>query len=291
MTPLGLSIFMCCPISVPKPTCQQKEKEFVIRLTFGKLDLGDEGIKLFAKSDLHIPKSFDKLVKQLDCLIKLLKLLNGTNNIGQQGYQTAQTFLHKNKQEQAQLATQRASIGVQLAFAFDAALQQFLQRFTQVITDTGNEESAIEKGRHTLQTFMRDNLATLFLQVPYGHLPDLALPGSLTTNSPLPAHNMLGDPKLDTPMPPPPASGSSPKWFTKNPSPVADWQLPKNTNFTEVFDFNDEKRQHFSSHWPKIPQHKTKEVCYSSPAEKKPHKAHKEMKAKIMAALDYFKNT
>jgi hypothetical protein len=65
-TPSGVTIFMCRP---------QKEKEFINRSTFGKVDLGDEGVKLFAKSDLHIPKSFDELAKQLDCTVKFLQLL------------------------------------------------------------------------------------------------------------------------------------------------------------------------------------------------------------------------
>jgi hypothetical protein len=170
-TPSGLTVFMCRPLSVPKPS-SQKEKEFIIRSTFGKTDLGDEGVKLFAKSDLHVPKSFDELAKQLDCMVKFLQLLNGTHNIGVQGYQTALRILHGNEQELAQLATRRPSVWSQLAFAFDTAFQRFLRQFTQIISTTGEEESPIEKGRHTLQTFMKDDIATLFIKVPYGHLPD-----------------------------------------------------------------------------------------------------------------------
>lgn len=139
-TPSGLTIFMCRPISVPKPS-SQKEKEFIIRSTFGKTDLGDEGVKLFAKSDLHVPKSFDELAKQLDCTVKFLQSLNGVHNIGVQGYQTALKFLHENEQELAQLATRRPSVWAQLAFAFDTVFQRFLRRFTQIISNINNKSN------------------------------------------------------------------------------------------------------------------------------------------------------
>ena len=107
----------------------------------------------------------------------------------------------------------------------------------------------------------------------------------------------------------PSPTSSSPKWYTENPSPISSWQLPKNANFAEVFDFNDEKRRPFSSHWPKLPHHKTKETCYSCPryqttgrcrarcklahcpSGKLPREAHDEMESKIKAALEYFKNS
>jgi hypothetical protein len=167
----------------------------------------------------------------------------------------------------AQLAIKRNYVWAQLAYAFDTAFQRFLRRFTQIIAKTSDEDSAVEKARHTLHTFMKDDVGALFIQVPYGHLPDLALPTALKTTKK----------DKDTIE----ESEGKPTQLTESPVSSASSKLPHHKTGEQCYS---------------CPRYQTTGKCRARcklahcPSGKLPPETHDEMDTKIKAALEFFKN-
>jgi len=262
VTPSGITLFMCRPKTVPK-ALPQKEREFLIRSAFGGEDLGDEGVKMFAKTDLYIPKTSDELQKQLETLLGLLKLLNGEENIAIQGYQLGLGQIIKHQTSLAMIeAQENKGMWAKLAFMMDTTFQSFLRNFLDVIAVTPTGESAIEAGREQLQWEMSNDIASIFALVKFGHLPQLHMPavimssqstrGERTPTSP--ASNPTGSNESDTP------SRRGTLWHAKNPAPVAAWKLP--AQWTMVFDFENPRKRPFCMGWPKAAHHRTGDTEY-----------------------------
>ena len=114
---------------------------------FGKHDINDQEIWMFAKSDLYIPESFDDLVKHLHIMINFLDLLTGAQSIASQGYRAS---LNKVKALKMQLIAPDNSsltkmLWAKIAFFGDGAFQTFVRKLLIVLLDLDQGESTINK--------------------------------------------------------------------------------------------------------------------------------------------------
>ena len=133
--------------------------------------------------------------------------------------------------------------------------------------DPASGSSVIATARPQLRTSMRDDVNTIFIQVPFGHLPTMALPQTLRPKS----SEAEKREEKESPAGSNPNHSGSPgsgkvqqteKWHSVNPSPVKSWLLPKGTEFVDVFDHTDEKKRAWSSGWPRHKHHRRDELVY-----------------------------
>ena len=114
---------------------------------------------------------------------------------------------------------------------------------------------------------MEDDVKTLFLQTAYGHLPDLQLPPSfngsaVAVTAPAPGGGSARTVVTTTNERDSPggrAGNSDPAWYGTNPAPIQAWKLPSGKEFKSVFNFNDQRRNHFTQGWPKTKHHRSGE--------------------------------
>ena len=101
----------------------QKEKEMGIRACFGKGELTDEAVKMFAKSNLYVPILQDDLVKQLKSMIGLLDSLTGPGSIASEGYCAVLSMIKENKTTLANIATRTEAAWAKIAYFADRLFQ------------------------------------------------------------------------------------------------------------------------------------------------------------------------
>ena len=141
--PSGICLFMFSPIRKAghrKPR-SNKETQDVIRSTFGKSTIDDETIKLYAKTNLHLPKEFDDLRRQLDYMIRFLDMLTGRGSIASGGYREALHLMDHLSEELIETESHVSMFWVRLGFAFRPGLPRFRQRVGSNLRKDERKES------------------------------------------------------------------------------------------------------------------------------------------------------
>ena len=71
--------------------------KIIIKNVFGgKPGLDEEGVKVFAKSDLTLPQLLEDLQKQVSSMIKFLNLPTGAGSIASSGYRKLEAYTGPN---------------------------------------------------------------------------------------------------------------------------------------------------------------------------------------------------
>ena len=262
LLPKGMSLFMFRPRTQLKPT-SAKMNEIIIKNAFGgKPGLDEEGVKVFAKQDLTLPRSLEDLQKQVSSMIKFLNLLTGAGSIASSGYRKFGDIIDEYDMKLSELAEEVEGLWARLAHFADCVFQHFVRKLRRHINNKKENTPVILDARRLLEGRMEDEIAFLFSQLRFGVLPNLPLPKTLRSQKRESAEGNGADNKK-----PRRAAKEAPdeNWKTRNPSPVAEWSLPSASDYGRTYDYTDQTKKEWSMGWPKMPHHDSGEMVFACP--------------------------
>ena len=264
--PSGICLFMFKPKTAAKGL-SNKEREALLRARFGKDDMDEEGIKMFAKSDLYLPRSFDELTKQVATMVQFLDMLTGTNSLASEGYRALQRKLED--LEMPLISHENSSgsklLWAKIAFFGDGIFQAFVRKMLVVLSELQEGESAIEKARQTESISMQQEVELAFVQAHLGLVPNFPIPEALRTHR-RPDSQVGGTvPKKQKTEPTTERKHNQPDWWSVNPELVESWKLPPGKDFDQVYDYRDPAKKEWAESWPKIQHHEKGYLRFSCP--------------------------
>lgn len=284
-TPSGLCLFMFHPVRKAgnrKPRTA-KETQDLIRSMFGKGTIDDETVKLYAKTDLYLPKEFDELHRQVISMLKFLDMLTGRKSIASDGYREALRLMDKLSDELIEAEAHVNMLWVRLGYFFDMVFQKFVTRLAWTAGDTPEGESVIARARRTLRGYMADKIAKVLDDIDVGSIPTLRLPDSLSPGQTPPSGsnknhvvgagpsgeqggtsspNVGGSKKRGREDASPASDGggsTNPAWWNINTGQLDACRLPSNKKFKDFFDHTVGALKPNCANWPKVPHHKSGE--------------------------------
>lgn len=268
--PSGLTLFMFWPAGKIHSRSKEETK-MGIRHLFGSDPIDEDTVKMFSQSDLYIPSSLDELIRQIECMIRLLDLITGDHSIATAGYREAlyQLRLHGKK---LVALSKRSSLWVRIGFFIDQVFQSFVTELANIIRENESSRQVMRAARDILDGSMEKDIRSLLDSCRFGVVPNLVLPIAwekaeedselkplVYDSAKLQANNAhiknLTPTTKDMVAMERPLRTSDPIWWSKNPEPVTHWRLPQGKKLSEVFDLQDQSRQAWTRGWPQVPHH------------------------------------
>ncbi len=145
----GLCVLVCiihwnvpvlkCIVSLPWiHTRNSDQTKIEIWYLFGIDALDNEVVKTFTKADLHLPTSPHDLIKQIECMIRLLDLITGRNSVASAGYREAHHQLKTHRKKLISPSV-RKSIWMRIGFFVD---HQVFQSFATDLANNHKNDSS-----------------------------------------------------------------------------------------------------------------------------------------------------
>ena len=259
--PGGFSIFMFSPLD-SNHSSDQKSRILQVKSMFGSSELDEDSIKYFAKNDFYLAGNLSGLEEQIFTCIKLLETLTCKSGIASEGYWHGLNMLSRHKREFLGLTSMDPLFPVKFAYLLDRAFQNFVLG----LGDYHDKDYPILRARRAHKGQQVRDIEAAMSGFKTGSLSQLFLPrtlqseplsrgdhpskggGSSKTGGTKQRGTSKGD-KVET------EEFAPEDWWSKNPNPVAEWQIPNGKAYNDYFDFYKEPLRANTMGWPKIASH------------------------------------
>jgi hypothetical protein len=228
--PGGFTVFMFSPIRRRLPS-DKRDRERNIRGTFEKGEsLDDEAVRFYATLDYYVPTTISDAETQLEMSVLLLEALTSRQSIATDGYNRGLEILTKNRlQVHEELAKDPMFMARYLHF-----LDVVFNTFCEDLADYHTKRNPIDRAKRKLRGRMIDDIDRVMRDLHHGITPNLPLP-SLVDDEPRKTDKGKEDGGGGKPAAKSDADPDRPQWWSRNPDPVAAWNLPKGKEMKHLF--------------------------------------------------------
>ena len=259
--PGGFSIFMFSPLD-SNHSSDQKSRILQVKSMFGSSELDEDSIKYFAKNDFYLAGNLSGLEEQIFTCIRLLETLTCKSGIASEGYWHGFNMLSRHKREFLGLTSMDPLFPVKFAYLLDRAFQNFVLG----LGDFHDKDSPIRRARKAHKGQQVRDIDAAMSGFKTGSLSQLFLPRTLQAEpSNRGDHPSKGGGSSKTGGTKQRGTSKSEKeeaeefvpedWWSKNPNPVAEWQIPNGKAYTDFFDYNEVSLKENTLGWPRIASH------------------------------------